>query len=108
MESNDLIYDFNFKPGDRAQYTYIDLLGNEKNLIVRILDCKTYQNGKNYIVSAHQQLLKNAGLTEDTALSNYYFNDLQDKHKIALIDPDELNPYYSQFTVIVDNTRGKK
>ena len=107
MELNNLIYDYKFVAGDKAQYEYINSNDEEKILMVKILDSKEYKDGKVYVVCAHFESLKVAGLVYNELLSDHYFEVLPNGYKVALMDPDELDPFSPQFSVIIDNTKRK-
>lgn len=100
------ILDYNFAPGDRAQYVYIDAEGEEQTVMVKILDYKDLGHENFYIISAHEKTLEEVGISVNAYLSKHYQTDLPLGHKAAHLDPDELLPHFRQLHVIVDNTRG--
>ena len=108
MQLTNSICDYDFAPGERAQYVYFNDAGEERNLVVRVLDWREYPDGKTYIVSAHEKAFKDIGVAVDSFLTDHYFADLAKGHKAAHLDPDELIPMFRQFEVVVDNTNKKR
>jgi hypothetical protein len=100
---NDLICDYNFKAGDRAQYVFCCEEGEEEQtIIVQILDINTVAFEKLYVVCAHKDLLKKAYLEEDSTLAEQY--NISDTHSAVYLDPDELIPAFRSLYVAVDNS----
>lgn len=92
------ICDFEFIPGQSALFCY-DCYDNK--LIVRIVE-KTNINGEEwYIVSANKDIVAQIeDIQEIDYITEWYKTVLNDNEVIFLVDPDELEPNFRQFTVI--------